>query len=357
MPASPPSPPAAQAATPRRLRPTRVTMQDVARAAQVSQTTVSFVLNDRAEASIPQETRDRIWQAVADLGYRPNAMARALRQGTSSLIGFVTDEIATTPFAGQIVRGAQDVAWQHRRILMMINTDHQSDLEQEALGALLQHQVDAIILAAMSHKAVTLPPLLDGFPVVLVNAYSEDDSVPAVVPDERRGGLEATAHLLAHGHRRIGVIDNLDDSVAAPLRIQGWRDAHVQAGLAADPALLVKINGWQEAGFVGAMDLLQRPDRPTALFCLNDRAAMGACEAARELGLRIPEDVSIVGFDNQEVIAAHLRPTLTTMQLPHHEMGRRGMQALLGLDPLPRGRTLLHCPLVERASVARCAAP
>lgn len=332
-------------------------MQDVARAAQVSQTTVSFVLNKRAEASIPQETRDRVWQAVATLGYRPNATARALRQGTSNLIGFVTDEIATTPFAGQIVRGAQDVAWQHRRILMMVNTDHQRDLEQEAVGALLQHQVDAIILAAMAHKAVTLPPLLDGFPVVLVNAYSEDDSVPAVVPDERRGGFEATAHLLAHGHRRIGVIDNLDDSVAATLRLQGWRDALAQAGLAADPGLLVKINGWQEAGFEGAMDLLQRPDRPTALFCLNDRAAMGAFEAARALGLRIPDDVSILGFDNQEVIAAHLRPTLTTMQLPHQEMGRRGMLALLGVEPLPRGRTLLHCPLVERASVGRRAVP
>jgi LacI family transcriptional regulator len=329
-------------------------MQDVARAAQVSQTTVSFVLNDRAEASIPQETRDRVWQAVAALGYRPNAMARALRQGRSGLIGFVTDEIATTPFAGQIVRGAQDVAWQHRRILMMVNTDHQSDLEHEALGALLQHQVDAIVLAAMSHKAITLPPMLAGSSVVLVNAYSEDDSVPAVVPDERRGGFEATAHLLAHGHRRIGVIDNLDDSVAAMLRVQGWREAMAQAGQPADPDWLVKINGWQEAGFDGALQLLRRPDRPTALFCLNDRGAMGAFEAARSLGLRIPDDLSIVGFDNQEVIAAHLRPPLTTMQLPHQEMGRRGMQALLGLDPLPCGRTLLQCPLVERASVARC---
>lgn len=346
----------ASATASRRARPARITMQDVARAAQVSQTTVSFVLNGRAEASIPQETRDRIWQAVTTLGYRPNAMARALRQGTSSLVGFVTDEIATTPFAGQIVRGAQDVAWQHRRILTMVNTDHQGDLEQEALGALLQHQVDAIILAAMAHKEITVPALLDGFPVVLVNAFSAQDDLPAVVPDERRGGFEATAHLLAHGHRRIGVIDNLDNSVAATLRIQGWREALAQAGLVADPALRVKINGWQEAGFDGAMDLLQRPDRPTALFCLNDRAAMGAYEAARELGLRIPEDVSIVGFDNQEVIAAHLRPTLTTMQLPHHEMGRRGMQALLGIDPLPLGRTVLHCPLVERASVARCAA-
>ena len=332
-------------------------MQDVARAAQVSQTTVSFVLNDRAQASIPQETRDRIWQAVTTLGYRPNAMARALRQGTSNLIGFVTDEIATTPFAGQIVRGAQDVAWQHRRILMMINTDHQSDLEQEALGALLQHQVDGIILAAMAHKAVTLPPLLEGFPVVLVNAYSEDDNVPAIVPDERRGGLEATAHLLARGHRHIGVVDNLDASMAATLRIDGHLQALTDAGITPDPTLIARVNGWQEAGFDGAMQLLRRPDRPTALFCLNDRGAMGAYEAARELGLRIPEDLSIIGFDNQEVIAAHLRPTLTTMQLPHHEMGRRGTLALLGTEPLPRGRTLLHCPLVERASVARPTAP
>lgn len=334
-------------------RAPRVTMQDVARAAQVSQTTVSFVLNNRADANIPQETRARIWAEVARLGYRPNAMARALRRGTSSLLGFVTDEIATTPFAGMIVRGAQDVAWQHRRILTLINTDHQSELEQEALGALLQHQVDAIILAAMAHTEMVVPAQLAGFPVVLVNAYSRDEQVSAVVPDEVRGGFEATEHLLAHGHRRIGLIDNLDQSVAAPLRIEGHEQALRGAGLTPDPALTVHITGWQEAGFDGAMQLLQRPDRPTALFCLNDRAAMGAYAAAQSLGLRVPQDLSIIGFDNQEVIAAHLRPTLTTMQLPHYEMGHWGAQALLGGEPLPMGRTLLHCPLVARHSVAR----
>ena len=291
---------------------------------------------------------------MAALGYRPNAMARALRQGTSNLIGFVTDEIATTPFAGQIVRGAQDAAWQHRRILMMVNTDHQSDLEQEALGALLQHQVDAIILAAMSHKEIVVPEVLRSCPVVLVNACCRDHDVPAVVPDERRGGFEATAHLLAHGHRRIGVIHNLDTSLAGTLRIEGHRHALKNAGVTPDPTLITRVSGWQEAGFAGAMQLLGRPDRPTALFCLNDRGAMGAYEAARELGLRIPEDLSIIGFDNQEVIAAQLRPGLTTMQLPHHEMGRRGTLALLGTEPLPRGLTLLHCPLVERASVGPC---
>ena len=156
-------------------------MQEVARAAKVSQTAVSFVLNNRPDASISAETRERIWAEVAELGYRPNAMARALRQGNSSLLGFVTDEIATTPFAFEIVRGAQDVAWQHKRILMLVNTDHQSDLEQEAVGALLQHQVEAIILASMSHHEIVVPPLLAGFPVVLVNGFSRDEQVAAVV--------------------------------------------------------------------------------------------------------------------------------------------------------------------------------
>ena len=332
--------------------PRRVTLQDVADVAPVSKTAVSFVLNDRAGASIPAETRERILAAALQLGYRPNAMARALRQGESSLMGFVTDEIATTPFAGQIFRGAQDAAWQHRRILALVNTDHQGELEQEALSELLQHQIRAVILAAMAHREIVVPTQLTGCPVVLVNAYSLDDKVPAVVPDERRGGYEATVRLLRSGHQRIGVIDNLDESVAAPLRCLGHAQALQQAGLNRDPALTVKRSGWQEAGFEGAMELLQRPRRPTAFFCLNDRGAMGAYMAAQALGLRVPQDVSIIGFDNQEVIAAHLRPTLTTMELPHYEMGRWGAQMLLGDRTLVPGRHLMPCPLIERDSIA-----
>lgn len=324
----------------------------MADAALVSKTTVSFVLNDRAGVNIPAETRERILAAATQLGYRPNAMARALRQGESSLVGFVTDEIATTPFAGQIFRGAQDTAWQHRRILTLVNTNHQSELEQEALSELLQHQIRAVILAAMAHKEIVVPAQLTGCPVVLVNAYCRDDSVPAVVPDERQGGYDATARLLQSGHRRIGVIDNLDESVAAPLRCAGHAQALREAGLTQDPTLTVKRSGWQEAGFDGAMALLQRPQRPSALFCLNDRGAMGAYMAAQALGLRVPQDVSVIGFDNQEVIAAHLRPTLTTMELPHYDMGRWGVQVLLGdQTPVP-GRHLMPCPLIERASIA-----
>jgi LacI family transcriptional regulator len=327
-------------------------MREVALAAQVSQTAVSFVLSNRADTSIAAETRSRIWEAAKRLGYRPNATSRALRQGSSSLLGFVTDEIATTPFAGMIVRGAQDGAWQHRRILMMVNTDSQSELEHEALDAMLQHQIDVIILAAMAHKEIVVPQELKGVHVVLVNAFSRDEQVSSVAPDEVRGGYEACQHLLEHGHTRIGLIDNLDISVAANLRIEGFERAFKDAGLRADPGLILRTPGWQEAGFDAAMNLLQRPQRPTALFCLNDRAAMGAYEAAQTLGLRVPQDVSIVGFDNQELIAAHLRPTLTSMQLPHYEMGLWGANALLSGEPLPLGRTLLHCPIVKRHSVA-----
>ena len=328
-------------------------MQDVARAAQVSQTTVSFVLNKRADANIPQETRDRVWAAVARLGYRPNAMARALRQGRSSLLGFVTDEIATTPFAGLIVRGAQNVAWRHHRILTLVNTDHRSELEQEALGALVAHQVDAFILAAMSHRELVVPRMLAGLPVVLVNAFSRDETIASVAPDEVRGGREATRHLLEFGHRRIGLVDNLGPSVAGPLRIAGYEAELRDAGLEPDPALMVRNEGWQEAGYEGAMQLLQRTPRPTAIFCLNDRGAMGALMAAQTLGIRVPQELSIIGFDNQDVIAAHLRPRLTTMQLPHYEMGHWGAAALLGGEAPPAGATLLHCPLVVRESVAR----
>jgi len=331
-------------------RRTRVSMRDVAQASGVSMTTVSLVLNQRPGLTIPKETQDRVMQCAAQLGYRPNAMARALRHGTSNLLGLITDEIATTPFAGQIVRGAQDVAARHGQVLALVNTDKQSMLDTEAIEVLLAHQVDAFVLATMGHRHIRVPELLKGRQVVLVNAFAGNDAVPCVTPDEVRGGREAVQHLLQAGHRRIGVIDNLMDDVAAPGRIQGYVEALSEAGLTADPRWRWHREGWQEAGYEGAMALLTQAERPTALFCLNDRCAMGAFDAARSLGLRVPDDVSIVGFDDQDVIAAHLRPGLDTMRLPHYEMGALGVEALLG--QYPAGVTRLHCPLIQRGSVA-----
>jgi LacI family transcriptional regulator len=178
--------------------------------------------------------------------------------------------------------------------------------------------------------------LLADFPVVLVNAFARDGKLQSVVPDEYRGGYEATGIPQARGHRRIGLIDNLDPVSVAP-------------GCA--PTFVTRISGWQEAGYEAAMQLLQLPDRPTALFCVNARAGMGALAAAQQLGLEVPRDLSIIGFDNQEIVAAHLRTALTTMPLPHAEMGHCGARMLLGELPWKPGRERLHCPPLMRHSV------
>lgn len=342
------TPPPAAKPRPRSQAPT---MRDVAKAAGVSQTAVSFVLNHRTDMGISDETRERIWRAIDELGYRPNAVAQGLRSGKSRLVGFVTDEIATTPFAGDIIRGAQDAAWEHGRILTLVNTDHRAGLESEAVAALVEHQVDGIVFATMYHHEIVLPPVIGLLPVTLVNCYSADATLSAAVPDEEQGGYTATRHLIEHGHRHIGFINNVDDLPATFGRLDGYRRALREAGLPERADAVVRLPSTQEGGYDGVMQLMACAERPSALFCFNDRMAMGAYAALQSLGLRIPDDVSVVGFDNQELIAAHLRPTLTTVALPHYQLGRWGVDALLGAGG-HSGKILLHCPLVERASVA-----
>ncbi len=160
------------------------TMNDVAEMAGVSQTTVSFVLNNTPNASIPQETRGRVMAAIQRLGYRPNAMAQGLRMQRSNSIGFITDEIAITPFAGKIFEGAQDAAWQHGKVLLLVNTKRHPQMEQAATEMLLERQVEAIIYATMYHHVVEVPEALRSIPTVLLDCYLEDHSLPSVVPDE-----------------------------------------------------------------------------------------------------------------------------------------------------------------------------
>jgi LacI family transcriptional regulator len=172
------------------------------------------------------------------------------------------------------------------------------------------------------------------------------------VPDEVQGGYTAVAALTARGHRRIGFINNVDPIPAASGRLEGYRQALTAAGLPFDPALVRagKSNG--EGGRRCAAELLALPERPTALFCFNDLIAMGAYDAIKAQGLRIPEDIAVVGFDNLEVIAEHLYPPLSTVRLPHYKMGEWGVKFVLGLIDTPPG-PILHlapCEFVERGS-------
>jgi len=328
-------------------------MYDVARAAGVSQTTVSFIVNNAPNTNIPQETRDRVWAVIEAIGWRPNAMARGLRMQRSHTLGLISDEIATSSHAGKIIQGAQDAAWAHTKMLMIINTGNNLDIERTALKMMLERQVEGLIYATMYHRAV-VPPAIAQVPLVLLDCYAADRSQPSVVPDEVQGGRAATEVLLRKGHRRIGFINEVGPLPGMFGRLEGYKQALASYGVPFDPSLVRAGTVIASEGYRCAVELLQMPERPTALFCYNDSMAMGAYDAVKQLGLAIPGDVAIVGFDNLEVIAAQLWPPLTTIELPHYAMGQWAVEYLLDHaddshpDPVQHA---ISCSLIERDSV------
>lgn len=333
-------------------------MNDVARLAGVSQTTVSFVLNDVEGANIPPETKERVLAAVKELDYRPNALARGLRSSQTHTIGFVTDRIATTPYAVQILEGAQELAWANGYLLLLINTGGDQRLKQTAVDMMLERQVDGLIYATMYHRVVNPPANMYETLTVLLNCYTEDQSLPSVVPDEVLGGRTAVETLFQKGHHRIGFALDSNPVPAAKGRLAGYKQALAAANIPFDPNLVQTAESIASGGYQATMALMSQPDPPTAIFCYNDRMALGAYNALRDLNLAIPDDVAVIGFDNQELIAADISPSLTTIALPHYEMGQWGVQYLLQLiknpkqaQPDPPIQQLLPCPLIERASV------
>lgn len=335
----------------------RTRLQDVAAQAGVSTTTVSHVLNDVPGKRITPETRERVRLAAQELAYAPNTAARSLRTQRSHLIALVSDEIATTPFAVQIIRGAQEMASKHGWLLIVVNTGIDAELEATEIQALRQRQVDGFLYARMFNGDVRVPAALSGAPTVLLEATSLDTSLSSVVPDEFEGGRIATKVLIDHGHTRIGFINNSDDIPAAAGRLAGYTAALEEAGIGFDPDCVVRDTTLiADLRLHGPRTLLNLPDRPTGIFCFNDQVAVKTYYAAAELGLRIPDDLSIVGFDNLELIADGLRPGLTTVALPHYEMGAWAVQTLIrqiddGDQPVEQA--LMTCPLVERGSVGR----
>ncbi|MDQ0676143.1 LacI family transcriptional regulator [Pseudarthrobacter siccitolerans] len=339
-------------------------IKDVATAAGVSVTTVSHVLNEVAYARISPETRDKVRSAAEQLGYGPNRLAQALRTQRTGMLGLVSEDIATTPHAGRIILGAEEAAKARGYNLMIINTSGSASLEsrRDDVDALLERRVDGILYATMYHRNVELPANLGSVPAVLVDSVAAGGNITAVIPDEEGGARAAVEALLAAGHRRIGFINNTDDVPATHQRLQAFRATLTEAGLDGGAAPVESEVSEVHGGYEAARRILAREDRadmPTALFCYNDRMAMGAYRAAAELGLTIPADLSIVGFDDQELIAANLHPGLSTVALPHYEMGAWATEHLIDaiegktdLTLMALHPTILSCPLVTRDSIA-----
>ncbi|MEV4077517.1 LacI family DNA-binding transcriptional regulator [Nonomuraea fuscirosea] len=319
------------------MSPRRVTLADVAKAAGVSRTTASLVLSGRGrELRISQDVEQRVLRTAEELQYRPNIVSRGLRTGTTRTIGFVSDTVATSRLAGDMIKGALEAARDRGFMLIIGETEGDAELERLLLQAMHDRQVDGLILASMFTRTIKVPKAVTTAPAVLLNALPKQPApLPAILPDEVEAGRRAARVLLDAGHRDgiylIGVGPRLRDvpaeSLAAVERLVGIRAALGEAG--------VKVAGartcpdWQpEYGLSSTRDLL-RTVRPRALICFNDRIAMGAYQALDDFGLKVPADVSIVSFDDHP-IASWMRPQLTTVALPHYELGRKAVDVLFG---------------------------
>lgn len=334
-----------------------VTIKEVAQRAGVSIRTVSRVLNDHPH--VAETTREQVLSVIKELDFRPSAAARYMRTGQSQLIGFLTDEIAQNAFTYDLIIGAQQAAWEHEKLLFLLNTGSDPQVETRSLNMMRDHQVEGIIYATMYHREIKHSQFPEDIPVVLVNCFADDRSLPSIVPDEVGGGCLATETLLEQGHRRVGFV-NIAAKEPAPLgRLEGYRQALANYNIPYDESLVCYIEepfeGLATSTYNCVLALLQMPDPPTAIFCFNDMMALGAYDAVRKSNLRIPQDVAIVGFDNVEILAAQIHPPLTTIELPNFEMGQLAVQMLFGeIDTVQNDRPVQHtitCPLVVRRSV------
>ncbi|MEZ5670432.1 MAG: LacI family DNA-binding transcriptional regulator [Alphaproteobacteria bacterium] len=337
------------------------TIKDVATRSGVSIKTVSRVMN--APDTVTARTRDRVMRAVRDLDFVPDRRASAMRSGRSRVVGFLSDMVATTPYSVDIIRGAQEAMAERGMTMLLANADGGGFGEH--LRDFQGFRVDGVIVATMYHRLVDdLPPLDDA---VLVNGFEAALRYPTVLPDDWTAGYRAAGHLIALGHRRIAFVTLPAEVAATPLRLDGFRTAHAEARLPVDPDLIVEgvmrtpgqgHDGQTWRAFEVACALLQQPDRPDAIVCGNDIVAMHVYNAVHACGLSIPADVSLVGFDDNVVIATGLRPALTSVGLPYAAMGRRAVEILLMPAPERPVETLwIDCPLVERASCRSRAAP
>ncbi|MDL9978809.1 LacI family DNA-binding transcriptional regulator [Microbacterium sp. ASV49] len=305
----------------------RIGIADVAREAGVSITTVSHAFSGRGHVS--ERTRAHVHDVAARLGYSPNRIASALRSRRSNIVGFVSDDIATTPYAGRVVLGAQDAAAAHDQLLVLVNSNNDVTVESKQIAALVAQQVDAVVYARMFHRETTVPPALDGVPTVLVDTVDPTGMHASVVPDEQQIARLATEVLYEAGHRSIVHVTVDAQGPAVNGRIEGYRSAMAKYGL--QP---VVVEGGDPGIAATGRTAFQRlcsvsAELPTAIFCFNDQMAMGVYQAAQAVGLRIPADISVVGVDDFEPVSAELLPGLTTVGLPHYEMGRWAVEATL----------------------------
>jgi LacI family transcriptional regulator len=318
-----------------------VTIQDVAAAAGVSVSTVSRVLNDKDD--VAEETYENIQRVISELGYTSSLAAKSMRSRKTNVIGLVVSDLEQA-FCLKVVKGVNRAIAQSEYDLLVYTGGNSHDRS----WAVHERQYVSLLNGTITDGIIVVTPTAETFsthyPLVAIDPHLDSAEFPAVIATNRVGALSAMEYLLSLGHRRIGFIGGRPDLQSAIRRLQGYKDSLRQATIPIDPDLIQIGDFTQKTGYHCAQKLLALPDRPTAIFAANDKSAIGAIEAITEAGLRVPEDISIVGFDNIDE-AFFVNSGLTTVDQSIEEMGRVAVDMLISLiQDKPLGNQVYRMP-------------
>lgn len=300
-------------------------IKDVALRANVSVKTVSRVLG--GFEGVSEKTLQKVNKAMQELEFYPSAAAQALRGHEKGVVCLITENLTTTPDSFDIIAGIQHECEKHGKLLMIGETGGSAKSFSRLVDDFRRQRAEAIIYATVSHKEVKIKESFNKCALILVNCYEKVLRHPTILPDDYFGSLKLTEELIKHGHTKIAYLTLFNYMSATPLRIKGFKDAHSKLGLAFDESLIKEgVCDNQDDEFAELpnvlKDIMSRLERPTAICCGNDKMAMRVFMLIRQMGYKIPDTISIVGYDNYKLIAENLLPKLTTVSLPYFDMGQ-----------------------------------
>ena len=318
------------------------TMKDIARLAQVSTSTVSHVIN--GSRFVSDEIRQKVMRIVVELNYTPSYIARSLKVKATKTIGLLVTA-TNNPFFSEVMAGVEQYCQKNQYNLIIATTGGDAKRLQQNLQTLIRKQVDGILLMCGDSRFQADMELTVSLPLVVMDWWFTELNADKILENSERGGYLATKSMVDVGHQKIGIITgNLRKSVAKN-RLQGYKKALSEANIVLNPDWIVESHFDFEGGIVGAQKLLALSDRPTAIFCCSDTIAIGAYQAIQNQGLRIPQDISIMGYDDIE-LARYLFPSLSTISQPKAELGKLAVETLLQRiqEPNENYRTLVLEP-------------
>lgn len=328
-------------------------IKEVAKRARVSTSTVSHVINKTRNVS--PELRARVLRAIKQLGYRPNALARGLRRSETRTLGLLVPD-NSNPFFSEVAKGVEDAGFRHGYSVILCNAGDDLEKELAYVDALISKRVDGVVFIAATLSNHHIQPLIESdVPVVIVDRELPGIEADVVLSDNYRGGYQAARYLIELGHRRIACITGPSNLSSSAARVSGYRAALEENGLSVDEALIVRGDFHYQGGIDGVKTLMRLPEFPTAIFACNDLMAIGALRSLHRQNLRVPKDVSIIGFDDIAQ-ASFVSPSLSTIAQLKYEIGQIVVKMLVDRisdrGPDQKKRIILETELVIRESAA-----